>query len=184
MTKKVNKQKPKNKLTVIVIGITVLAFILLMFSDVFKTNDRSTVPNNVKSSNPNIYKFKKNGELTFQTRDGKFISSLNLEFAENDDERTQGLMFRTDMKENQGMLFIFPMERMQSFWMKNTVLPLDMLFINSKLEIVTIHKNTKPYDEGSYPSSAPAQYVVEVNAGYTNKYNVKEGGKVIFRRTD
>ncbi|MEE9432173.1 MAG: DUF192 domain-containing protein [Melioribacteraceae bacterium] len=183
MAKKSNTQKPKSKLTSIIVVVIILAFLLLIFSNIFKSNDRKLKPANNKIVEKN-YKFEKNGELTFQNKDGGFISAIDLEFAENNNDRTDGLMYRTEMKENQGMLFIFPTERMQSFWMKNTVLSLDMLFVNSKLEIVTIHKNTKPYDENSYLSSAPAQYVVEVNAGYTTSQNIKEGDKVIFRRTD
>lgn len=184
MSKKVKAQKPKSKITTIVIAVTILAFILLMLSDMFKSNDRKQNKTNNKIASSTNYKFEKNGELTFQNKDGEFISSIDLEFAENDNERGEGMMYRTEMNENEGMLFIFPTEQRQSFWMKNTVLSLDMLFINSNLEIVTIHKSTKPYDENSYASSAPAQYVVEVIAGYTNANNIQEGGKVIFRRTN
>ena len=132
---------------------------------------------------PKSFNFEKHGELTFQNAAGEFISSIDIEFAENDYERSEGLMYRTDMKENQGMLFIFPNEMIQSFWMKSTVLSLDMIFINSELEIVTIHKKTIPYDESSYRSTRPAQYVLETIAGYTDKYNIKVGDKVVFRKT-
>ena len=84
------------------------------------------------------------------------------------------------MGENHGMLFIFPAERYQSFWMLNTLFSLDMLFINSKKEIVTIHKNTTPLSQQSYPSSKPAIYVLEVVAGYTDKFNIKEGDKIYW----
>ena len=87
------------------------------------------------------------------------------------------------MEEMQGMLFIFPDERYQSFWMLNTLFSLDMIFINSKKEIVTIHKNTKPLSEQSYPSSEPAQYVLEVNAGFCDRYNIKQGDKVFWIET-
>ena len=86
------------------------------------------------------------------------------------------------MKENHGMLFIFPYEAEQSFWMKNTVIALDMIFVNSKLEIVKIHHNTTPFSEQSYSSGKPAEYVVEVNAGYSNRMGIKEGDKIIWTR--
>jgi len=140
-------------------------------------------PTTIKKAD-NTLKFRKDGELTFQNKNGEFISSIELEFAETAKERAQGLMYRTELDENQGMLFIFPSEEMQSFWMHNTVLPLDMIFVSSNLEIITIRKNTKPYDDSSYPSTKPAQYVIEVNAGYTDKFNIKVGDKVVFRRTN
>ncbi len=184
MTKQQNKklEKKNNRLIQIVTGIVVLAFIALMMSDFFISKPNKILKPMKNSKVKNTFEFKKDGELTFQTKEGSFISSIDLEFAETTKERTQGLMYRTEMKENQGMLFIFPEEQMQSFWMHNTVLPLDMIFINSNLEIVTIRKNTKPYDDSSYPSTKPAQYVVEVNAGYADKYNIKVGDKVVFRR--
>jgi uncharacterized membrane protein (UPF0127 family) len=92
-------------------------------------------------------------------------------------------MNRESMEEKQGMLFIFPQERFQSFWMLNTLFSLDMLFINKEKEIVTIHKNTTPLSQQSYPSSKPALYVLEVNAGFTDKYNIKEGDKVFWMGT-
>ena len=185
MAKQKNKKSAKkNKLLQIVTGVVLLAFIIFMLSDLFvpKANQYSK-PTTVKK-NDNGLKFRKDGELTFQNKNGEFISSIDLEFAETAKERAQGLMYRTELGENQGMLFIFPAEEIQSFWMHNTVLPLDMIFVNSNLEIVTIRKNTKPYDDSSYPSTKPAQYVIEVNAGYTDKFNINVGDKVVFRRTN
>ncbi len=127
------------------------------------------------------FDFRKDGELTFQTSEGNYISQIDIEIADDMVERAVGLMYRDEMKENQGMFFIFPREEYQSFWMKNTVLSLDILFINKKNEIVTIHKSTVPFSEESYPSTAPAIYVLEVNAGYTEKYGIKEGDKIIWR---
>jgi uncharacterized membrane protein (UPF0127 family) len=86
------------------------------------------------------------------------------------------------MREDRGMFFIFPNERRQSFWMRNTQLALDMFFVNSKNEIVTIHKNTTPFSDQSYASTAPAIYVIEVVAGFTDKYNIREGDKIVWRR--
>lgn len=176
------KTGSKGKLFQILIGIVLIAFILLLLSKLFTGNNGTNTP--LKSAvEGDVYKFTKHGELTFQSKEGKFISSIDIELADNEERRAQGLMYRTEMKENQGMLFVFPYEEMQSFWMKNTVLSLDMIFINSKLEIVTIHKNTQPYATTSYPSTKPSQYVLETLAGYTDKHNIKVGDKVVFRRT-
>lgn len=183
MAKKKKKEtKRKNSLFIAVITILVVAFLLLIFSDLFKNSSSNRVTKTMNSESK-IYAFKKEGELTIRSAGGEFISSLEVEFADNDYERAQGLMYRTELAENQGMLFIFPNEGIQSFYMKNTVLSLDMIFINSDLEIVTIHKKTEPYSEESKPSTKPAQYVLETIAGYTDKYNIKVGDKIVFRQT-
>ena len=172
----------KSNLFKALVAIVILAFIILMLSDLFTSKSKTvSIQNSPKAEE---YKFTKNGELSFQSAEGNYINTIDLEFADNDHERSQGLMFRTEMAENQGMLFVFPSETRQSFYMKNTVIPLDMIFINSKLEIVTIHKSTKPYDLNSYASTAPAQYVLETIGGYTDKYDIKVGDKVVFRKTN
>ena len=127
--------------------------------------------------------FTKEGELTFNSKDSKYISMIDIEIAEDDRERSQGLMFRKGMRENQGMLFIFAREEFQSFWMRNTEISLDIIFVNSKEDIVTIHKNTETFSDNSYPSTKPAIYVVEVVAGYTSKYGIEVGDKIVWRRT-
>jgi uncharacterized membrane protein (UPF0127 family) len=127
-------------------------------------------------------KFKKQGEVSFQDTMKNLITKIDVEIAETDDTRHLGLMYRENMQENQGMLFIFPDEDFESFYMKNTIIPLDIIFINAKKQIVKIHKNTVPYSEKSLPSLKPSMYVVEVNAGFTDKYKIKEGEFIDWRR--
>lgn len=125
--------------------------------------------------------FKKEGELEFLRKNQKEpVRKIDVELAENDDERSQGLMYRRSMDDLKGMLFIFPQEEPQSFWMKNTVIPLDIIYVNSKMEIVKIFKNTVPFSEKSLPSEKPATYVVEVIGGYTDKYGIKEGDLISY----
>ena len=119
--------------------------------------------------------FRKDGELTFLTKSGDTLSTIDIEIPENSTMRTVGLMFRDEMKEHQGMLFIFPDTRLRSFWMKNTILPLDIMFADSTRRIVKIHKNTIPLSTGHYYSGQPAKYVVEVNAGYCDKNKIGRG---------
>jgi len=180
--RKYTKQS-RSKLYQIVVGMVLLAFIIFMLADLF-TKKKKNTSKIVKHEQEKVYKFAKHGELTFQSSDGIYINNVDIEFADNDYERGQGLMYRTEMEENQGMLFVFPYEVNQSFFMKNTIISLDMVFINSNLEIVTIHKNTEPYSLKSNPSTAPAQYVLETIAGYTDKYKINVGDKVIFRKTN
>jgi uncharacterized membrane protein (UPF0127 family) len=72
---------------------------------------------------------------------------------------------------------------MQSFWMRNTNISVDMIFINAEQKIVTIHKNTKILSDQSYPSSAPAKFVLEVNAGFSDRHNISIGDKVSWLGT-
>lgn len=124
----------------------------------------------------------KEGEVTFLSRDThKQLAKIEVEVAADPTERSQGLMYRSEMDENKGMLFIFDQENMQSFWMKNTILPLDIIFISSKGEINTIHSNTVPYSEKSLPSKSKSQFVVEVNAGFCQRNGIKEGDLIEYK---
>ena len=90
-------------------------------------------------------------------------------------------MNRTSLDENSGMLFIYADEKPRTYWMKNTLIPLDMIFINSEKEIVAISENTKTNQiEETYSSIKPAQYVLEVNGGWCGKNGVEVGDVVSF----
>ncbi len=141
--------------------------------------------NFIKNNTPEMhyYKFTKEGELTFSDSSGKDKAKIDIEIADDDYQRQLGLMNRQNMEDNQGMLFIFPEERMQSFWMLNTLFSLDMIFINRNKEIVSIQKNTQPLSQQSYPSSKPALYVLEVVGGFSDNHNIKEGDVVHWINT-
>lgn len=143
------------------------------------------INNFINNSKPEVeyYKFKKEGELTITDSLGNSKIKIELEIADTEYERQLGLMNRNTMDENQGMLFLFQSERFQSFWMRNTLIPLDILFINKNREIVTIHKNTKVLSTQSYPSSAPAIFVLEVKGGFTERQNIQEGDKIFWIET-
>lgn len=129
--------------------------------------------------------FKKEGELEFIRSAGKkdsAIKKIDIELALDDAEREQGLMYRKSMDDNKGMLFIFDKEELQSFWMKNTIMPLDIMYVNSKFEIEQIYKNTTPFSENSVPSDKPVLYVLEVAGGFSDRHNIKEGDKIVFRK--
>ena len=170
---KETKSKYKFKLNVSkMAAIIVLIIVALVF----------IVNNCVNNNEPEVkyYTFKKEGELTFTDSLGNTKININLEIADNEYERQLGLMNRKSMEENQGMLFIFQYERLQSFWMRNTLIPLDIMFINTDKEIITIHKNTKTLSTQSYPSTAPALYVVEVVGGFTEMHNIVIGDKIFW----
>ena len=128
--------------------------------------------------NDNEFMFKKDGVLTFFDSTGQAIKKIDIQIADTDFDRQLGLMFRKSMSENKGMLFIFPQESIQSFWMRNTYISLDMIFLNADKKIITIHKNTKTLSDQSYRSTGPAKYVIEVDSGFSDKFNIKVGDKV------
>lgn len=107
-------------------------------------------------------------------------NNLFVEVVQTDEERMKGLMFREELPEDQGMLFVFEFSRIQSFWMRNTFIPLDIAFIDAEGKIVDI-QHMEPIDESkSYVSAAPALYVLEVNAGWFKRHGVKVGDMVKF----
>jgi hypothetical protein len=80
------------------------------------------------------------------------------------------------------MLFIFPNEQIRSFYMKNTLISLDIIYLNKSQKVVSIQKNAKPMDEKSLPSNFPAKYVLEVNGGLSDELNIIEGDSISFSR--
>src|SRR5690606_17283301 len=110
--------------------------------------------------------------------------SIEIEIADNDAERMQGMMHRTSMDYDKGMLFIFNREEEQSFWMKNTKMSLDIFYINANREVVSIYKHTQPYSETPIPSLEPALYVVETAAGFADKFGIEVGQKIEFSRSN
>ncbi|WP_370478031.1 DUF192 domain-containing protein [Tamlana flava] len=124
--------------------------------------------------------FKKEGELTiFKSIDSTKIT-LDIEIADTEFDRETGLMYRHSMPNNQGMLFVFEDEGPRYFYMKNTEIPLDLIYVGTNKKIVSFQKNAKPFDESSLPSNAPAKYVLEVNAGLADIWNLRVGDSLSF----
>ena len=125
--------------------------------------------------------FVKGGEVTFiKSRTNEKVKRIDVEVANTPATRDQGLMYRSHMADSLGMLFIFPDESREAFWMKNTILPLDIMFVDSKGVIDTIYRHTVPFDTSSLPSRRKVQFVVEVNAGFSDKYGIREGDLISF----
>ena len=133
------------------------------------------------TSNSSSLNFKKEGKLTFLKADGTTpIQLIDIEVAATDQERQQGMMHRRYMAEGTGMLFLSDRDEPQSFWMKNTYVSLDIIYIKSDKTIVSMYKNAQPLSETSLPSSEDAQYVLEVPGGYCDIQGIKIGDKVDF----
>ena len=120
-------------------------------------------------------------EVLFYNPQGEEIAHIETAVADDDNSRSEGLMDVRELPENNGMLFIFDENRERNFWMANTPLSLDIIFVNDEYEIVRIHQNTSPYSQDGIPSEYPAKYVVEVNAGFTLRNDITEGSTIEIR---
>ena len=112
---------------------------------------------------------------------GSAASFEELEIVTTDEERTKGLMYRKSLPEGTGMLFDFGEERVVVMWMKNTYVPLDMIFIRANGTIARIAENTTPLSEAHISSGTPVKGVLELLAGAARKYGIMPGDKVSHR---
>jgi uncharacterized membrane protein (UPF0127 family) len=106
-------------------------------------------------------------------------ASVGVEVADTPEARSVGLMFRTELPAEQGMLFIFPESQVLTFWMKNTFVPLDIIFFDENKTIVAIHENTiTNNDQLQYSSNLPSKYALEVNAGFARAHGLQVGDSI------
>ena len=109
-----------------------------------------------------------------------------VEIADDDAERARGLMFRDELAKDSGMLFIHDAEEPQAYWMKNTRIPLDILYFDNALQLVSQQRDVPPCALGDgcppYPSNAPARYVLELNAGEAARLKLENGAKLKVSR--
>ena len=108
---------------------------------------------------------------------------FKVEIADTQQKQALGLRFRESMPADEGMIFLFPNEAPRSFWMKNTRIPLDIMYFDKDLKMVSISANTPPCRVSrcpSYPSSKPAMYVLELNAGTASELGVGPGDSLIL----
>ena len=118
------------------------------------------------------------GRATIEIVSGTGVHAFNVELATNDAERSRGLMFVKSLPEGQGMLFDFKRDQPVSFWMHNTYIPLDMIFIASNGRIMHIAENAKPMSDDLIPSQYPVRAVLEVIGGTAEKLGLKPGDRV------
>ena len=161
------------KKIVVIILVIALIFGGLISTGILDFSKNSTEQNLENSTIPEP-PFKKEGELTFLKNQEK----LTIEIADNDAETTQGLMFRRSMPDSCGMIFVMKENEPHSFWMKNTYIPLDIIFLDESKKIVTIQANTTPFSEAEVPSYENAKFVLEVNAGYCKRKGIVKGDGV------
>lgn len=116
-------------------------------------------------------------ELTIETGAGPRV--FHVELADDPRETQLGLMFRRSMADSEGMLFDFGDEERRSFWMRNTYIPLDMLFIRADGTIESIAERTTPLSDKSVPSKGAVRYVLEINGGLSDELGIEPGDTVV-----
>jgi uncharacterized membrane protein (UPF0127 family) len=120
------------------------------------------------------------GVVEFEAPAPRAPLTLQVEVASTDEQRQMGLMFREQLGESEGMLFLFPSERRQSFWMRNTLIPLDMFFIDSDWTVVGVVENAEPLTDTPRGVAKMSRYVLETNAGFARRHGFGAGQKIRF----
>jgi uncharacterized protein len=116
-------------------------------------------------------------EAIFTTNTGSY--AFQLEIANTEAERAKGLMFRRSLGERSGMLFVFPSERHLNFWMQETYISLDIIFLDAELNVIKVHQQAKPLQtQEQYPSGEQAMYAVELNGGMAAGINLNVGDQL------
>lgn len=178
------KKLQSNLFSIKNIVVSFIAIVLLILIILFYLSGKKKRTENSPVRTENNIPFRIDGELAFLDSLKKPVDRIFIEVADDEYERTQGLMYRKTMADSLGMLFIFPTSEPRGFWMKNTFISLDIIYVNEKLEIVSIQKYTKPFSEAHLPSIGNAMYVIEVNAGFCDARKIKEGQMIQFALKD
>jgi uncharacterized protein len=159
--------------------LSIVGISLLLFSHLYgcKTEEHEKI--HTSSVTPSHEpQFTKDGELTFFTRNNKEIITIDIEIPDTLEEKRRGLMYRHVMAVTEGMVFVNDISRYHFFWMKNTYIPLDMIFADEKMQIVKIEKNTMPLSEKLIAVPKDAHYTIEVNAGFCDRHGIKIGDSI------
>jgi uncharacterized protein len=153
--------------------------VILLFMTVYaNAGSMDTGPASVKKTAT----FRNDGRLEFVSHDGRVRASITIEIAETKATRAKGLMGREEMDDNVGMLFVYQRVGDKVFWMRNTPLSLDMVFVSEDGMVLNIAGRTRPFSDNNYRSKGPAKYVVEVLSGFCDRYGIREGTRVRWYR--
>lgn len=116
--------------------------------------------------------------VTVVDSSGRQLAAIRVEIADTEAKRELGLMYRKQLGENAGMLFVFKQPQHQVFWMKNTEIPLDMIFADGAGRIVGIVRNAEPFSLNNVGVDGDSQYVVEVNGGFCERHRISAGDRL------
>jgi hypothetical protein len=177
--------KKYTKIALFILPLVVLAVATLAVSECQAKTQATVTAESTSSSQTHNAVEAMDSDVVFQKdtlqikkQDGEILN-FNVELATTDKERAQGLMYRTELGDNEGMLFIFDDVYRVAFWMKNTLIPLDMLFIHPDGVIHHIHHNAKPQDLTQISSEFPAIAVFEVPGGLSARMGITEGDQIL-----
>ena len=184
-TSKRRKPKPNYKKTFMV-GALFLAMLSFILSSVpnfggGKSSKAASVPMPTSTNAPatsSSTTFTKQGVLNISRKNNPEALSVDIEVADTETKRNQGLMHRRYMEPNHGMLFIMDELKEQSFYMRNTYISLDIIYLDQNKKVVSIAKNTQTLNDNSIPSNGDALYVLEVVAGYAETHGVDVGDQM------
>jgi uncharacterized membrane protein (UPF0127 family) len=162
-----------------VLIVALLAFVGLSQTPSCKrAENQRVVPKTTESHEP---KFRKDGDLwLIKAEAGDTLMKMDVEYANTPNSIEYGMMYRKSMDETMSMLFFMGNMQMRSFWMKNTYVSLDIIYIDDRMRIVSIQKNAEPLNTRSLPSDGPAQYVLEVKGGLSDKLGLQKGDMINF----
>ncbi len=183
-SKKRKQQKKSSYFFPVIAVIVLVAFVFLMVYNPVKRNKKVT--GNSKYTEQFIKKInetplRNDASLAFiRSPEQDTLAQIDVQVVDHETERMQGLMYRKQIGNKEGMLFIFERSEPRSFWMKNTFISLDIFYIDEDHAIVSIRKYTKPLSTHPIPSGKPAKFVVETNAGFADKYGIREGDRISF----
>ncbi len=134
-----------------------------------------TQPFTSEAQNGNPHKKTSDSILAFYPTGAKQPIKITVEVPSTPEQFAQGLMFRKSLPKKHGMLFIFPQTKILRFWMHETYLPLDMIFLDETCHVVWIEESATPLDDTPRGPNVPARYVVEVNAGFAKQHQIQQG---------
>ncbi len=161
--------------------LTIIFFLALLLLILFISGSYSPVSIS-DSSNIPIVEFEERGIITFTNSLNKQFK-IDVEIADDSEEQIRGLMYREELSDSEGMLFMFPDEVIRNFWMKNTLIPLDIIFLDKDLRVVHIASDTTPNQTTeTYNSILPSKYVLEMNAGWSQIALLSEKDQIFFEK--
>jgi uncharacterized membrane protein (UPF0127 family) len=123
------------------------------------------------------------GTLAFVQPNGDTLRAIDIEIADSDDERERGLMRQRSLGYERGMLFIFDTVDKGGMWMRNTPLPLDIVFVAPDSQVINITRRTTPFSDENIKPDAPRKFVVEVRAGFADRFGLTDSTRVRWTRT-
>lgn len=163
-------------------SIFALVFVAVLLATPACNSKNKTSVKTKKKSAPKGPQFRKDGEVWIikpETTDT--IAHFDAEYAISAQDQNYGMMYRKNMDDNMSMLFFRDRLEMQSFWMKNTYVSLDIIYLDEKKRIVSIQKNAEPLNTRSLPSTGPALYVLEIKGGLSDAYGIKQGDIMAYK---